>query len=90
MRVSSLNNINYNKTVPSFKHTAIPYPEYPNAYDVCEKSVEKTIINTIGKLADLFSPEVSKEAQEIKAGIDSMYADSAKRAAKQRLLSVLA
>lgn len=90
MRVSSLNNINYNKSVPNFKRAAIPYPEYPNAYNVCEKSVEKTIIDTIGKLSDLFSPKVSKEAQEIKAGIDSMYPDSAKKAAKQRLLSVLA
>ena len=90
MRVSSLNNINYNKSIPSFKHTAVPYPEYPNAYNVCEKTVEKTIMDTIGKLADLFSPRVSKEAQEIKASIDSMYADSAKKAAKQRLLSVLA
>ena len=90
MRVSSLNNINYNKSVPSFKHTAVPYPEYANAYNVCEKSVEQTIIDTIGKLANLFSPNVSREAQEIKAGIDSMYPDSAKKAAKQRLLSVLA
>ena len=90
MRVSSINNINYNKSIPSFKHTTVPYPEYPNAYKTCDKTVEKTILNTIEKLTDLFSPRVSKEAQEIKAGIDSIYANSAKQAGKQRIMSVLA
>ena len=90
MRVSSINNINYNRSMPSFKHTAVPYPEYPNAYNACDKTVETKILSTIEKLTDLFSPKVSKEAQEIKAGIDNIYANSAKKAAKQRLISVLA
>ena len=93
MRVNSINNINYtnySKSVPSFKHTAVPYPEYPNAYKPCDRSIESTIITTIEKLTDLFNPKVSKEAQEIKSSIDSIYANSAKQAAKQRLMSVLA
>ena len=90
MRVNSINTFNYSSNRPSFKHTAVPYPEYPNAYTVKENQIETKIISTIDKLADLFSPKVSKEAMEIKSGIDSIYADSPKKAAKQRLLSVLA
>lgn len=90
MRVNSINNYNYNSNIPSFKHTAVPYPEYPNAYNVKESQIETKIISAIDKLTDLFSPKVSKEAMEIKSGIDSIYSDSPKKAAKQRLLSVLA
>ena len=90
MRVNAINNVNYNRSVPSFKHTAVPYPEYINAYKTCDRSIESTILSTIEKLTDLFSPKVTKEAQEIKSGIDSLYANSAKKAAKQRLVSVLA
>lgn len=90
MRVNSINNINYNLNRPSFKHTAVPYPEFASAYEVIENPVETKILNAIDKLVDLFSPKVSKEAMDIKAGIDSIYTATPKKAAKQKLISVLA
>lgn len=90
MRVNSINNINNNLNKANFKHTAVPYPEFASAYEIVENPIETKIVKVIDKLTDLFSPKVSKEAKEIKAGIDSIYCLPPKKAAEQKLLSVLA
>lgn len=88
MKVNSINSINYNSYKPSFKHTAVPYPEYEKAYKYAtsSNSVMSTIIN---KISDLFSPEVTKEAVEIKSQIDKLY-NIKTPSPKEHLLSVLA
>ena len=88
MKVNSINNIsNYNKNV-SFQKTAVPYPEYRNAYlQTCKKD---TVLNSLAsKISDLFSPKVAKEAVEIKSKIDKIY-DPSTVSPREHLLSVLA
>lgn len=99
MKINSINNAyitnkNINK---SFKATAVPYPEYKAAYIVsCKKAgaVEKLV----DKIAEFFSPKVTKEAKNIQKTIDFAFEEAAKnvkpnrtsRSAQQALLSVLA
>lgn len=94
MKVNSISSFNYNSTKPSFKHTAVPYPEYENAYYNTQSNLETKIIGLANKISDLFSPKVTKEAAEIKSGIDSVYDNKmdkeTKISAQKHLLSVLA
>lgn len=94
MKVNAISSFNYNSNRPSFKHTAVPYPEYENAYYNTPDSLETKIIGLANKISDLFSPKVTKEAAEIKSGIDTVYSKQtdkkAKIAAQKQLLSVLA
>ena len=88
MRVNSINTIQsiYNAK-PSFKHTAVPYPEYSNAY-LPEKTFSEKLADTFKKL---FNPQVSKEAENIKNQIDACYDDTTEcDDPKKCLLSVLA
>ena len=97
MKINSINTAyNYNnKYNTSFKRTAVPYPEYRAAYNVAQKnSVIDTLIN---KISNLFSPEVTKEAVNIKKNIDTVFETSKKNlkphksvSAEQALISVLA
>ena len=64
MRVNAINNVNYNRSVPSFKHTAVPYPEYINAYKPCDRSIESTILSTIEKLTDLLVQKLLKKLKK--------------------------
>lgn len=72
MKVSSINTIKYNSNMASFKHTAVPYPEYSYAYSNSH-SLEKKISNIIDRITDLFHPSVTKEAKNIKSQIDNIY-----------------
>ncbi len=88
MKINSINNtsFNNNKSI-SFKKTAVAYPEYRNAYIYPETS--KGAINSlVEKISGLFHPQVTKEAVEIKAKIDSIYATQ--QTPKEQLLSILA
>ena len=90
MKVSSINNINNYKAVRnvSFKNTAVPYPEFKSAY---EKQTQNSdfILALTDKIAKLFSPEVRKEAANIKGSIDAAY-DVKTQKPKKALLTVLA
>lgn len=87
MKVNSINNTLYNTKTqrPSFKHTAVPYPEYEKAY-AAKNNSENIFSVLISKVSDLFKPEVTKEAKEIKAQIDKLYGSTP----QDKLLSVLA
>lgn len=97
MKINSINTAyNYNnKYNTAFRRTAVPYPEYKSAYYVAQKN---TAIDTlINKISNLFSPEVTKEAVNIKKNIDTVFEASKKNvksknslSAEQALLSVLA
>ncbi len=92
MKINSINT--FNNTIAlkqtSFKHTAVPYPEYKDAYSNKQYDLQDRISNLVTKIADLFHPEVTKEAKEIKSQIDDIYDDDSSREVNQRLLSVLA
>ena len=92
MKINSINTINKTSALkqPSFKHTAVPYPEYKDAYDIKQYDLQDRISNIVTKIADLFHPEVTKEAKVIKSQIDDIYDKKPAKAAKQQLLSVLA
>ncbi len=81
MKINPINNITYSKQ--SFKHTAVPYPEYEKAYIYITE--DKSIFDKISKL---FNPKVNKEAQRIKTVIDNTYNGTPNP--KKQLLSVLA
>ncbi len=85
MKVNSINTINNNYNKFSFKHTAVPYPEFEYAYYNTSNSLLDSISELISKL---FSPKVSKETVEIKNQIDNIYDKQADP--KKQLLSVLA
>lgn len=90
MRVSSINSFNqYNciKNKQSFKHTAVPYPEFENSYKTKPASVKFSINNIISRISELFHPQVSKDAKEIKNQIDKIYD---KKSADKHLVSALA
>ena len=75
MLINSVNNINANGTSlkpQSFKHTAVPYPEYQNAYET-SGSKENLFDVIITKLNDIFHPEVSAQAKNIKHQIDTIF-----------------
>lgn len=87
MRVNSISSFNYkNNNLQSFKHTAVPYPEYEGSYNQNDKSIYKIDV-LINKISDLFHPEVSKSAREIKSQIDKICEDNSP---KDSLMSVLA
>ncbi|HIS88765.1 TPA: hypothetical protein IAA87_05020 [Candidatus Avigastranaerophilus faecigallinarum] len=94
MKVNSINSFNYNSTIPSFKHTAVPYPEYESAYYKNSDTFSEKIQNIAEKIAALFSPKVTEEAAKIKANIDSVYLNKSSLddnlSPKKQLLSVLA
>lgn len=88
MKVNSISSFNYNKTnynTPSFKRTAVPYPEFKSAYET--KKQESTINIIVDRICDLFSPKVTKESKVIKAEIDKLIDSKAPQA---HLVSVLA
>ncbi len=86
--ISSINNFKYNNNNISFKHTAVPYPEYESAY-VSYGKQSNFFSDMFSKLSQMFTPEVKNEAKNIKSEIDSVYsADN--QEPKKALLSVLA
>lgn len=91
MKINSISSINYNNNTASFKHTAVPYPEYES---VKNKTSESGISAFIKKVSALFTPEVTKEASEIKSGIDNIYSkktcDYTPKETKGQLLKVFA
>ncbi len=94
MKIKSINSFNYNSTKPSFKHTAVPYPEYESAYYNTPDTLGTKISDLVCKISELFSPKVTKEASEIKENIDNIYSAKNKEISelspKKQLLSVLA
>ena len=85
MKVNSINLINtYSK--PSFKHTAVPYPEYANAYKNNDNNGINSLLN---KISSFFTPQVTNEAKEIKEQINNIYTDN-NTSAKKHLMSVFA
>lgn len=88
MKVSSINNISHNNSRISFKKTAVPYPEYNSSYSYDSQS-DKMIYSLISKISELFHPDVTKEAANIKSKIDNIYEPKTVNP-KDRLLSVLA
>lgn len=81
MKINSINSINTfgRPGAPrSFKHTAVPYPEYENAY-IYDSSDNKGFFGKIAeKISDLFNPAVSKEAKDIKSQIDTIFGEEPK------------
>ncbi len=68
MRVNSINNtIKYNINVPSFKHTAVPYPEFENTYASSNKDNSNMFSSFFDKL---FGKDVSDESEKLKKQID--------------------
>ena len=90
MRVNAINNISkisYNKPV-SFKHTAVPYPEFESAYKYSEETGSQKVSDIFTKISDFFNPSVRKEAAEIKRQINDICSPDKKL--KGQLISVLA
>ena len=88
MKVNSISSLNYNKSnynTPSFKRTAVPYPEYKSAYET--KKHESPISIIVDRIHDLFSPKVTNESRIIKAEIDKLV-DT--KAPKAHLITVFA
>ena len=54
MKVNSINTININFLKPSFKHSAVPYPEYEAAYYNSDSVLEAITY----KISQLFSPKL--------------------------------
>lgn len=88
MKINSITNYGQVSRNLNFKHTAVPYPEYENAYGKNNNEVN-VVESFVQKIAELFSPKVSKEANAIKQEIDYIYSDS-QITPKQALLSVIA
>lgn len=78
MKINSINNLNASyqafKT-PAFKHTAVPYPEYKDAYVIYSNKNRSVIDILSDKISDLFHPEISKEAKNIKSQINLVFDD---------------
>ncbi len=91
MRINSINNFSniYNNNKTSFKHVAVPYPEYENGYKPQPHHSKFKIDSIVNKLSELFTPEVTKQADEIKQQID-IVCDDEDQSPKDNLLSVLA
>ncbi len=90
MKINPINSLNNYTNNINFKRTAVPYPEYINAYKP-QLTFEEQVSNVINKIGSLFSPSVSKESENIKTGIDNLYVNKAleKETPKNQLLSVL-
>lgn len=81
MKINSVNSIGTfsrpGGASMSFKHTAVPYPEYYDAY-IFTAQEDKNIFGRLAdKISDLFNPKVSKEAEEIKSKINTIFDKSA-------------
>ncbi len=88
MKINSINNsFNYNLNKPSFKHTAVPYPEYENAYNSNYNNDDNKISILVKKISELFNPQVSKQADVIKNNIDEIYDN---KSPKAHLISIFA
>lgn len=80
MRVNAINNFYPQVQRTSFGHTAVPYPEYEKAY---HKNTGNNIVNSFAlKLSSVFSPEVKKNAREIKNEINGLYDNTDKNVKK--------
>lgn len=94
MKINAINSYNYISNKTSFKHTAVPYPEYESAYAYSNDSefVSRKVDSVVSKLASLFSPKVTKEANTIKSDIDSIYNNnkSTVRDIRKNTLSIVA
>ncbi len=94
MKINAINSSIYmTKHNRNFKGTAVPYPEYENAY--YSKTEPDAITRVVTKLSALFTPEVTQKSQEIKNGINKIYNDNKQTSdyvntPKTHLLSVLA
>ncbi len=89
MKINAINQAAYSINSPSFKSTAVPYPEYREAYILERLPLDARISNFVSRISDLFTPSVTKEAREIKSQINSIFDDDVAEPKKQ-LLTVLA
>ncbi len=89
MRVAQINNYSYNANMQkqSFKHSAVPYPEYIDAYVWDEVGLQDRIMNVVSRISELFRSDVTDEASKIKSQINTIYDETNP---KKQLLSVLA
>lgn len=71
MKINSINSINYMSKEISFSHTAVPYPEYENAYYYHNN--QSSINRAVDRISALFSPEVTQKSQFIKDNINKIY-----------------
>ncbi len=94
MKINPISSYNSKTMNTSFKRTAVPYPEYELLYSEQTDTIETKVSDLLNKVYALFSPKVTKEAEKIKSGIDSLYPEPTtinnKKQAKQHLLSILA
>lgn len=92
MKINSISSFNYNVNKTSFKHSAVPYPEYESAYSYNNDSefVSQKVDSIVAKLSSLFSPKVTKEAKSIKSDIDSIYKKPVVNDPRKKTLSVVA
>lgn len=92
MKINAINSAGYMTKDVSFKHTAVPYPEYESAYN--KQSRTDAITRVVDKISALFTPEVTKKSQKIKEDINKIYSNenisSYEQSPKNHLLSVLA
>lgn len=76
MRINAINNFYPQVQRTNFGHTAVPYPEYEKAY---HRNTGNNIVNSFAlKLASVFSPEVKKNAEDIKTEINGLYENADK------------
>ena len=71
MKINAINSVNYMTGGVSFKHVAVPYPEYEDAYYV--KKQDSSFNKIAHKISALFTPEVTQKSKEIKEGINKIY-----------------
>ncbi len=98
MRVNSINSqqyLNISKT-QKFGNSAVPYPEYKNAYVFDNRTIGEKLSDAISAL---LHPQVANEAENIKSQIDSLYiaqnqvsneTSKTQQTPKESLLSVFA
>lgn len=74
MKINSVNYISTRKmSKPAFKNTAVPYPEFKSGYNI--ENENKSSGNRFSdKIKALFGSDVEKAADDIKQGIDDIYA----------------
>lgn len=92
MKINSISSFNFSSNNVNFKRTAIPYPEYKNAYKY-NASFEDQVTNVIDKISALFSPSVTAESSKIKSNIKNIYADKdalINKTPREQVLSVFA
>ncbi|MBQ4123954.1 hypothetical protein IJD44_09610 [bacterium] len=82
MKINSINNLNAFSTQSksqTFGKTAVPYPEYKNAYIYSSTQSAGVIDRISEKISKLFQPEVSNEASRIKSQINTVFEDTASK-----------